>query len=362
MSIEPGPFASSPPAEPFRGRILVVDDEAEIRRLIERFLSEQGHHIRTASSVSEALEILGTEAFELVLTDLQMPGPSGLDLLAEVRVQDAATRMILMSGHAQVSDAAAAIDRGVDHLIIKPFHFDVLHARVTESLARYHAERTAAKERETLQAQLRQRDAESKMWVLRSAHALAAAVEAKDAYTAGHATRVTTYALRIAEVIGGIDLARFRLAGDLHDVGKIGVPDSVLNKPGHLTADEFEAIKKHPEIGERILQPMIDDEIVLGVVRWHHERWDGCGYPDARAGARIPLPARVLAVADTVDAMTSRRAYRLELSWETMVAEIRRCRGTQFDPRVVRAFDAALPRLQAEYNRFFNEPVTPPTS
>jgi putative two-component system response regulator len=191
--------------------------------------------------------------------------------------------------------------------------------------------------------------------VLRAAHALAAAVEAKDAYTAGHATRVTAYALTIAREMGGIDPTRFRLAGDLHDVGKIGVPDNVLNKPGRLTVEEFDMVKKHPEIGERILQPMIDDELVLGVVRSHHERWDGRGYPDGLVGGAIPLPARVLAVADTIDAMTSRRAYRIELGWDVMVTEIRHCSGSQFDPTVVEAFDAALPYLQAQFTHFFSD-------
>jgi putative two-component system response regulator len=353
------PLAIRPVHDLSGGRILVVDDEVNICRLLDRFLTRLGHRVRTASSVPEALEILAAERFDLVLTDLRLPGPSGLDLLVEVRARAPGTRMILMSAHADVTHAAAAIERGIDQLIIKPFELEDLRTRVSDSLARYRAEREARKEREVLEERLRQRDSESKIWVLRSAHALAAAVEAKDAYTAGHATRVTDFAVTIAAEIGCIDLTRFRLAGDLHDVGKIGVPDNVLNKPGRLTDEEFEMVKKHPEIGERILQPMIDDEMVIGVVRSHHERWDGRGYPDGLAGEAVPLPARVLAVADTIDAMTSRRAYRVELGWDVMVAEIRRCAGSQFDPAVVTAFDAALPRLRAQYDRFLGE--SPPS-
>jgi putative two-component system response regulator len=328
------------------GRILVVDDEANICRLLERFLTRLGHVVNTARTVPEAIAMLAPDRFDLVLTDLRLPGPSGLDLLAEVRSRAPGTRMILMSAHADVSHAVAAIERGIDQLIIKPFELEDLRVRVTDSLARYRAELENRREREALEARLSQADSESRMWLLRSAHALAAAVEAKDAYTAGHATRVTAYALTIAEELSGIDLPRFKLAGDLHDVGKIGVPDNVLNKPGRLTDEEFDLVKKHPEIGERILQPMIDDPQVLGVVRWHHERWDGRGYPDGLAGADIPLPARVLAVADTIDAMTSGRAYRTGLPWEVMVAEIRRCSGSQFDPSVVEAFDEVLSRLE----------------
>jgi putative two-component system response regulator len=340
------------------GTILVVDDEPNICRLLERYLGRLGHTVQTANSVPEAMERLTRERFDLVLTDLRLPGPSGLDLLVEVRSRAPGTRMILMSAHADISTAAAAIDRGIDQLIIKPFELEDLRSRVDSSLARYRAEHEALQEREDLQARLRQRDTESKIWVLRAAHALAAAVEAKDPYTAGHATRVTAYAMCIAEEIGGIDLLRFRLAGDLHDVGKIGVPDNVLNKPDRLTTEEFDAVKKHPEVGERILQPMIEDPLVLGVVRSHHERWDGRGYPDGLRQEQIPLPARVLAVADTVDAMTSHRAYRSGLPWQLAIAEIRQCCGSQFDPQVVDAFDLALPRLEAHYMRFLSDRST----
>ena len=172
-------------------------------------------------------------------------------------------------------------------------------------------------------------------------------MEAKDAYTAGYAARVTSYTMAIAERCGDHDPERLRLAGDLHDVGKIGVPDAVLNHPGRLGEEEFAEIRRHPEAGERILRPIIDDPMVLEVVRSHHERWDGTGYPDGLAGEAIPPCARILAVADTLDAMTSERAYRKGLSWEVAVGEIRRCAGTQFDPAVVDAFLAVEPRLRA---------------
>lgn len=341
--------------EPRSGRILVVDDEVTICRSLQRYLTRLGHEVETALSVPLALELLAPGRFDLVLTDLRLPGPSGLDLLVEIRSRSPGTRMILMSANADLPSAALAIERGIDHLLIKPFELDDLRVRVEQSLGRRRAEENAEREREILEARLRQRETESKIWVLRAAHALAAAVEAKDAYTAGHAARVTAYAMSIAEVTGGIDLLRFRLAGDLHDVGKIGIPDHVLNKPGRLTPEEFALVEKHPATGSRILEPLIDDPLVLGVVRWHHERWDGAGYPDKLAGEKIPLPARVLAVADTLDAMTSRRAYRDGLPWETALAEIRRCSGTQFDPAVVAAWEEALPALEAQYRRFAGE-------
>lgn len=341
-----------PAADRLTGRILVVDDEPSICRSLNNFLTRVGHRVQTVQDVAAAVSALVSERFDLVVTDLRLPMRSGLDLLTEVKALSPGTRMILMSADADVASAAAAIERGVDHLLIKPFDLEELRARVDQSLARLRAEQEAVREWELLQAQVRQRETESKIWILRAAHALAAAVEAKDPYTAGHATRVTAYAMSLAEAVGGIDVLRFRMAGDLHDVGKIGVPDTVLNKPERLTPEEAALVKKHPEVGARILEPLIDDPMVLGVVRWHHERWDGQGYPDGLAGDRIPLEARVLAVADTLDAMTSHRAYRRGLPLEVAVEEIRRCAGTQFDPGVVEVFERTLPVLEAQYRRF----------
>jgi response regulator RpfG family c-di-GMP phosphodiesterase len=327
-----------------------VEDEQALRRLLRRFLGEQGYSVTTASDAPEALELLGRERFDLVVTDLRLPSASGLDLLAEVSARLPGTRTVLMSGKADVPSLVAAVERGVDAVLLKPFELEELRLQVEQSMARLRAERTATRERDVLEARLRHRDAESRLWTLRAARALVTAVEVKDAYTAGHAKRVTAYSMSIASVTGGIDLLRYPLAGDLHDVGKIGIPDSILNKPGALTAVEAAKVEEHPAAGERILEPLIDDPLVLGVVRWHHERWDGLGYPDGLAGDRVPLAARVLAVADTLDAMTSARAYRDALPWDTAVTEIRRCAGTQFDPAVVAAFEAALPVLRAQHD------------
>lgn len=351
---------SGPPALEQRcERVLVVEDELNSRRILHRYLVRLGLEVSVAEDVPGALELLSATDYDLVVTDLKLPGASGVDLLTEIRVRSPGTRAILMSGHADVQAASAAIERGIDHLLLKPFGLDLVRESVLDSLSRKRVEQEARAERDQLRACLRRQAEESRVWILRAAHALASAVEAKDEYTAGHAFRVTAYALTLAEEIGGVDLVRFRLAGDLHDVGKIGVPDEVLKKPGRLTEEEFALIRRHPEAGARILEPLMEDEMVLGVVRWHHERWDGRGYPDALAGEAIPLPARILAVADTLDAMTSHRAYRRGLPWEQAVAEIRRCSGTQFDPLVVEAFERVLARLQAQYQEFERAPGVP---
>ncbi|HET6765607.1 MAG TPA: HD domain-containing phosphohydrolase [Longimicrobiaceae bacterium] len=334
------------------GRILVVDDDESVLRTCARILSGEGHLVDTATSVADGVERVAAGFYDVVVTDMIFPGGSGVDLMVEVRSRAPEARLILMTGHADLNAAADAVVHGIDRLLLKPFSLHELRAAVRASMERRHAARRAEREREMLEARLRQRDTESKIWILRAAHALAHAVEAKDPYTAGHARRVTAYAMTIAEITGDVDLLSFRLAGDLHDVGKIGVPDRVLSKPARLTRREFEQVKKHPAIGARILTPLIDDPLVLSVVRHHHERWDGAGYPDGLAGHAIPFAARVLAVADTLDAMTSARAYRDEIPWDTAVASIRGFAGHQFDPHVVGAFEQGLPLLREHFLQF----------
>lgn len=350
----PDLVAASPPADAERlaGTILVVDDESTIRESLARFLERQGHTVRTAANVTDAVRIVAAERFDLVITDLKLPDRTGIDLLVEIRARAPETRLILMSAYADVPAAASAIEQGIDFLFAKPFPLAEIGQQAAQSIARHRAADRAERTRKRLEARLELSELEGRSWVRRAAHALAMAVEAKDRYTAGHARRVTEYAITIAEVVGGIDLLSFHLAGELHDVGKIGVPDQVLNKPDRLTADEFAMVREHPVTGARILQPLVDDLLVIGVVLWHHERWDGQGYPDGLSGEKIPLPARILAVADTLDAMTSRRAYRDGLPWAVAVEEIRRCSGSQFDPAVVAAFEQALPKLADQYRHF----------
>lgn len=337
---------------PSTGRVLVVDDDEAVLTLIRRYLEGVGHTVHTAASIEEALDELASREFDVVLVDLQLPGGSGIDIFVRVRVHAPDTRLILITGSADLPAAAAAVEQRIDALILKPFDLPVLGARVAEAVARFRAAHAERHEREVLEGKLRRRDTESRIWVLRAAHALAHAVEAKDPYTAGHAHRVTGYAMRLAEKAGGIDLLRYRLAGDLHDIGKIGVPDAVLNKPGRLDPSELALIQKHPVIGRGILAHCVDDTLVLDVVQWHHERWDGRGYPDRLRGEEIPLPARILAVADTLDAMTSHRSYRSALPWEATVAEVRRSAGTQFDPDVVDVFHQILPELKAKHDEY----------
>jgi response regulator RpfG family c-di-GMP phosphodiesterase len=342
----------TPTPDQTRARILVVEDEPEIRRFVREYLEWLGYDVTTAADAASALAQLDGTPLDLLLTDLRLPGTSGLDLMLRVREHSPGTRLILMSAHADARAAAQAIDRGVDHLVLKPFDPADLRDRIRDSLERRRAAQEKERERHSLRARLQQKQVEGNRWVRRAAHALASAVEVKDKYTAGHASRVTAYAMVLAEELGGVDLERFRLACDLHDVGKIGVPDAVLNCPRRLSDEEYALVTGHPEMGERILGPLIDDSVVLGTVRSHHERWDGLGYPDGLRGDEILLEARILAVADALDAMTSSRAYRSALPWDAAVEEILRCAGSQFDPEVVAAFETARPRLESLHCTF----------
>ena len=186
--------------------------------------------------------------------------------------------------------------------------------------------------------------------ILKGARALVMAVEVRDQYTRGHSLRVADYSVILGRELnargGTLNLEALRLACELHDVGKIGIPDAILNKPRALTADEFFLVQRHPAVGKRILEPLFGDELILAVTGWHHERWDGEGYPDHLAGDAIPLPARLVAYADTLDAMTSSRAYRSALRWEDAVRQIRERGGSQFDPHLMDLFEASLPKLE----------------
>jgi response regulator RpfG family c-di-GMP phosphodiesterase len=335
-----------------KASILVVDDKPDMCTYIQKYLAWIGYGVEVAVTLSGARARLSATTFDLVITDLRLDEGSGIDLLAEIRARTPATRTILMSAHADAQSAATAIEQGIDYLLLKPFAPADLQTRVEDALARRVAQDAAETERRVLAKLVLEQAEKTERWMRGAVHALTSAVEAKDKYTAGHAGRVTAYAMALARAVGGIDLDRFRLACDLHDVGKIGVPDSVLNRPARLTPEEYEMVAAHPDTGERILRPLIDDPLVLGTVRWHHERWDGHGYPDGRAGREIPLTARVLAVADTLDAMTSHRAYRNRQPWSAAVAEILRCAGSQFDPDVVGVFERIVAELEAIFLGF----------
>ncbi len=323
-----------------REGILIVDDEEVIRKLLHQRLSSEGYQCQEASSADQALDELRSNPMELVILDIKMPGKSGTELLPELKVRYPDTAVIMATAITDTSTATQCMKEGAYDYITKPFNLDEVVLSVDRALEKRRLELENRDYQQHLEQKIEEQAKKIRASFLNAITALAYALEAKDIYTSGHSQRVTEISVAIARELGmpqeSID--KIRLAGLVHDIGKIGIKESVLNKPASLTDEEFEHIKSHCEAGERILTPIVEDEEILKAVRHHHERYDGMGYPDGLRGEQIPLGARILAVADTFDAMTSERPYRAAMSDEAACAEIERCKGTQFDPEVADAF------------------------
>ena len=350
--------------------VLFVDDEINILKALQRLLRNESLNVLTASRASEALEILDKAPVEVVVSDQRMPEMSGVDLFSAVRKQHPDVVRIMLTGYTEINTAVEAINRGeIYRLITKPWNDDELRSTIHQALN--HAElkneirRLNQVTREqnfklqdmnrNLEAKVRERTKQvaDKHQELRTAYvqtirALAEAVDAKDTYTRGHSERVGVYASKIAREMGFAKefIERVYIAGLLHDVGKIGIRDAVITKPDKLDPEEYAEIQQHPEIGAKILEPVDFLGDVVPCVRHHHEWFDGCerGYPDHLQGDMIPLPSRIILVADTVEAMTSDRPYRNSLSLDAVVSEVTKYTGSQFDPNCASAFLRLLDR------------------
>lgn len=323
--------------------ILVADDEALNRKVLRELLTSKGFQVEEAVDGEAAVAKTRETTPELVLLDVRMPRLDGFEA-CRILKHDERTQFIpivLITALSSVEDRVAGIEAGADDFLSKPFYQAELLARV-RSLIRL---KQLTEELERTENIL---------------FTLAAAVEAKDPYTEGHLRRLEKYAGDTAVALGLSHrlYTIIRYGALLHDIGKIGVPDAILNKPGPLTPDEVEIIQQHPAIGERICRPLRDGAEIGPIVRGHHERWDGMGYPDHLAGEAIPLGARIIAVVDAFDAMTTDRPYRKALpsieAWETL----RHGGGSQWDGTVIDAFvrsqasligaPEALPRRAAD--------------
>ncbi len=326
--------------------VLVVDDEAAVRRVLVRALQVQGYAVREAGSGREALEELAREGVDLVISDIHMPGMDGLALLAEVRARYPDMGVMMNTAVSDVRTAVQCLQQGALDYIAKPFQVEEAQARVRQALELRRLRLENRAYQTGLEARVKEQAERIRELFVRGVQVLAHALDAKDPYTRGHSARVAAYA---EAVCGAMRLPapltqEIKLGAELHDIGKIGVSEAVLTKPDRLTAEEYDHIKQHPVIGEHILGPFFaENPIVLAVTRSHHERPDGLGFPDGLRGDAIPLAARVVAVADTFDAMTTARPYRQARSPAEGLAELRRCAGTQFDPAAVAAFLRAFP-------------------
>ena len=327
---------------PERPRCLIVDDEPRLRQVLVRLMEGDGFACTEAENGVAALEQLQRETVPLVLTDLRMPRMDGVELLREIRARHPDIAVVLITAIADVETAVGCLGIGAMDYLTKPFHLDEVRARVRQALEK----RRLILENRAYQGRLEERVAVQARRLeelfLASIQSLADALEVKDPYTRGHSVRVSRYASVIARTMG-LDsefVRQVELGGHVHDIGKIGVREAVLNKVGPLTDEEYAHIMTHPLVGWRILAPLLGETPrALAIVRSHHERIDGRGVPDGLAGDAIPLEARIAGVADAFDAMTSGRPYRPGgFSVSDALAELRRYRGSQFDPAVVEAF------------------------
>lgn len=327
-------------------RCLVVDDEPGVRRAVRRMLEVQGFTCFEAGTGREALAVLaGTGELPLIVSDLRMPELDGMGFLAEVRRRFPDTAVVMLSGMAETSVAVECLRQGAADFLTKPVSVAEMHARVTRALEKRALVVQNRYYQATLERRVQEQAERIRELFLEGVQMLARALEAKDPCLRGHSVRVSRYAVATARRLRLDDAAveQIRIGGELHDIGKIGTREAVLQKPGALTEDERHQICAHPVLGERMLAPLARESPgVLRVVRSHHERVDGAGFPDGLEGEAIPLEARIVAVADAFDAMTSERPYRAPRAPAAALHELRAVSGTQLDAEAVEAFTAAL--------------------
>lgn len=322
-------------------RVLVVDDEPEVAKVLSRALVYAGYEVSTAHSAEEALALLDTGGFSLLLSDIHMPGMHGDELQRVARERDPDLAVILITAAGDVACAVDCMREGVLDYIIKPAPLADVVVRVSKGLERRRMALELRAYQTTLEERVAQQAERIRRLLIKSLQALTNALEAKDENTRDHSLRVANVATMLAKRLRPEDTelhTRICLAGLIHDIGKIGVPEAILKKPGRLEPEEFAVIQKHPVLGEAILRPLLDgDEDILGVVRHHHERWDGHGYPDGLAGEETPFAARITAVADGYDAMRHARAYRQGMPLGKVLEILREGAGSQWDTNVVGA-------------------------
>jgi cyclic di-GMP phosphodiesterase len=323
-------------------RCLIVDDDAQVRHVLARVIATHGLSPIEACSGSDALSVLEREGeVPVCISDIYMPEMDGVTFLREAVHRYPDMAVIMLTGVAEVTTAVECLKLGALDYISKPVMVEEVRARLDKALEKRQLILQNRFYQATLEGRVRDLDQRNRNSLINGVQMLVHALEAKDAYTSGHSSRVSRYATRSAVLLGFTDdaLEHVRLGGELHDIGKIGTREDILNKPGPLTQTEFEHVKMHCILGEKILAPFLTESpIVLRIARSHHERLDGTGFPDSLRGDQIPLEARIVAVVDAFDAMTTNRAYRPSRPVDEAVEELRRCAGVHFDPEVVEAF------------------------
>ena len=331
-------------------KILVLDDEQGILDSLSVFLAPYGYSTTGITNPLDGIELMKKEHFDMLILDFMMDPIHGDEVVEKVREFDKDLYILLLTGHASLVPPLETIRRlDIQGYCEKSGNWDQLVLLVESGIKSIKQLHTI----KNINIQLADKSAELEAAYLDTIGILRQTVEAKDPYTRGHSDRVSEYSVLIGSELGFDDktLHTLRIGGLFHDIGKIGIPDSILLKESKLNDEEYSQIKNHPSIGAHILGDAKIFNDIIPIVKHHHERFDGKGYPSQLKGSEIPILARITAVADTFDAMTSKRSYRDALSLDTVIAEIERCSGSQFDPEIANIF---LNILKNKYNLIEN--------
>lgn len=334
-----------------QGKILIVDDEESVQRILMRIVKKIERECTTTSSAEEARQIMKKKVFDLILCDIKLPGESGIDFIKHVASRYPETAIIMVSGVEDTEVAETAIEIGAYGYIIKPFKPSQLIITISNALRRQKLETESRLYREDLEKLVAARTEKLQETIDGVIQVVAHTVEARDPYTAGHQKRVADLACAIAEYMQFSDdqITGLRMAGVIHDLGKISIPAEILSKPSRLSEPEFNLLKTHPQVGFNILKGISFPLPVAEIVFQHHERMDGSGYPRGLKGSDILAEARILSVADVVEAMSSHRPYRAALGIDAALDEIVRNKGIIYDSDAV---DACLKVIREEQYRF----------
>jgi len=327
-----------------RRRVTLVDDEPHALDVLARAARSWDFDCQSARSAEDALAMLERQPTPIVVTDLRMPGRGGVWLVQEIQKRWPETSIIVITAGLDDDALTQCLVAGAHHYFLKPINFDEFQHALTSTLRSYHHRREKEKHRRALQRSLNRQTRKLRQTFFSAIDCLVRTLEERDPYTAGHSLRVRALALGLGERLG-LDarrLKRLSLAAKLHDIGKVGLAEGILNKPEALSIEEVASVRDHPVIGERILAPIIRSQDVLAAIRHHHERFDGAGYPDGLSGTRIPYLARIITVADCFDALTSSRAYRACLPPDAALDIMCLETGKHFDPTMLPPFLAMI--------------------
>jgi putative two-component system response regulator len=336
--------------------LLVVDDEEAIRNALRKYLVLQGYEVTVAATGEEALAVLRRQKVTGILLDVNLPGTNGIDLVPRIMELEPAVALLMLTAVNDATSAALCMQRGALDYLIKPIDLAHLARAIARALERRHMMLEGQQINQWLKEEVALRVAERRIELatqerisVATLEALVNALEAKDPYLRGHSARVADLSASVAAHLGRPDeeIEAIRTAGRLHDIGKIGIREEILNKQGPLTDEEYEHVKQHVLVGSQILAPLVHLRDVITFVRSHHERWDGFGYPDKLAGEAIPLGARIIGAVEIYDALTTARPYQDKMEPELAVERMRELVGTAIDPVIHEALEAVVSRRQA---------------